>query len=94
MFQRDIAPGDGHETAESRLTGQEIVTGLVEAGCGNIVADGEQFALGGIEKPHVHSVRQLPNVNDQLLRYPQGFAGQPLRGGKGCQQSVEPGAQR
>ena len=54
MFQGDVAPGNGDETAEPRLTGQKIVTGDVETIRGDVVADGEELALGVIEKAHVH----------------------------------------
>jgi len=58
VFERDVAPGNGDETAEARLTGQEIVTGNIKAISGDVVTDSEQLALGVIEKSHVHNGRQ------------------------------------
>ena len=91
VFQGNIAPGDGDKAAEPGLTGQEVVTGLVEAIRGDIVTDSEQFALGSIEKLHVHPGRQLLDGNNELLYPSQGLTRQPLRFRKGRQQTVYPG---
>ncbi len=89
-----IPPGDGEKTAEPGLAGQQVVIGAVQPVHRDVVADGEQLAFGLIEKAHVHARRQVMDIYDQLFGQRQGFTGQPLGGGKGGQDPVEPGLQQ
>ena len=91
VLQRDIAPGDGDETSQPGLAGQQIIAGSVQTVGGDVVADGEQLALGVVEKPHIHACRQRADVGNQSLSRTQGLSRQPLRGGKGRKKAVEPG---
>ena len=91
VFERDITPGNGDETAETRLTGQKVVTGLVKNIGGNIEADGKEFSFPIIEEAHVQVGGEFTNAGEQALRPRQGLPGQPLRRSKGLKKPVEPG---
>ena len=92
VLQRDLAAGDGDETPQPRLAGQEIVAGAVHAVGGDVVA--EQFALAVVEKGHVHPGREFPDPAGQELQRPKGLAREPLRRGVRVQHAVEPGGKR
>ncbi len=91
VFQGDIASGNGYETSEARLAGQEIVAGTVKTVCGYVVAYGEQLALGIVQESHGNPVRQFADINFQPFNHRKGFAGQPFAGFKGPDDTVDPG---
>ena len=90
VLEGNIPPGNRDKAAQSRLAGQQIVECPVAAALGHVVADGEQPALGIVEKTHVDLFRQGAAIGDEPFRETQDFTGEPARCGECLQHPVEP----
>ncbi len=90
---RELALGDGHEGAQPRFGGQQVVEAVVEAVVVDVVADGEQLA-GAVEQEPIFHQRELPGAVRQVLQLRDaracvrtgraGQVGQLAQGGYGC----------
>ena len=55
---RGLAPRDGQVAGQAALRGHQVVAGVVQPAVHQVVADGEEVAIGAIERAEVHGVGQ------------------------------------
>ena len=53
---RGLAPRDGQVAGQAALRGQQVIAGVVQPAVHQVVADGEEVAIGAIERAEVHAV--------------------------------------
>ncbi|MNV22381.1 hypothetical protein D3C71_1133510 [compost metagenome] len=73
-FLRQLALGNGDETAQARFGGEQVIEATVQAMLVQVVADGQQMARTVIEEFIVHQ-RELSGPMRQLFELKDAYAG-------------------